>query len=138
MDKPGFREKQHDKDGRVVKKTVFTSNLMKVVSILTSGPIFVFAIIGTVAIWFQRQRRRDLLLLWTVILSFAVGYSAFYTKTRYRIPIEPYLVILSAYGLKRFWDLIGARVLVDTSFGTGRKQSLEVGSRKGRQWQKRR
>ena len=126
MDKPGFREQQHEKDGRVVKNTVFTGNLIKAVSILTTGPIFVFAIIGTVAIWFQRQRRRDLLLLWAVILSFAVGYSAFYTKTRHRIPIEPYLVILSAYGLKRCWDLLGARVLFGTTFRAGRKQSLEI------------
>ena len=126
MDKPGFREQQHEKDGRVVKNTVFTGNLIKAVSILTTGPIFVFAIIGTVAIWFQRQRRRDLLLLWAVILSFAVGYSAFYTKTRHRIPIEPYLVILSAYGLKRCWDLLGARVLFGTTFRAGRKQTLEI------------
>ena len=126
MDKPGFREQQHEKDGRVVKNTVFTGNLIKAVSILTTGPIFVFAIVGTVAIWFQRQRRGDLLLLWAVILSFAVGYSAFYTKTRHRIPIEPYLVILSAYGLKRCWDLLGVRVLFGTTFRAGRKQSLEI------------
>jgi hypothetical protein len=37
------------------------------------------------------------------------GYSAFYTKTRYRIPIEPYIVILSAYGIKKTWDLLAAR-----------------------------
>jgi 4-amino-4-deoxy-L-arabinose transferase-like glycosyltransferase len=111
MDKPGFREQQHEKDDRVVKSTMFSAgNLIKAVSILTTGPIFVFAIIGTVAICFQRQRRRDLLLLWAVILSFAVGYSAFYTKTRHRIPIEPYIIILSAYGLKRFWDLLASHV----------------------------
>ena len=42
MDKPGFREQQHEKDGRVVKNTVFTGNLIKAVSILTTGPIFRF------------------------------------------------------------------------------------------------
>jgi 4-amino-4-deoxy-L-arabinose transferase-like glycosyltransferase len=110
MDSPGFREKQHEVDGRVVKNTIFsTSNLINAVSILSTGPLFFFAIIGTAAMWFRRDRRRNLLLLWAAILSFAVGYSAFYTKTRYRIPIEPYITILSAYGLKTAWSMLVAR-----------------------------
>lgn len=112
MDRPGVRDKAHEKDRRVVKSTIFTTgNLIKTVSILSTAPLFFFAIIGTVAMWFQRERRRDLWLLWGVILSFAVGYSVFYTKTRYRIPIEPYIAILSAYGLNAAWSLARNRVL---------------------------
>jgi 4-amino-4-deoxy-L-arabinose transferase-like glycosyltransferase len=111
MDRPGFREKQHEKDPRVVKNTIFTTNnLINVVSILSTGPIFLFAIIGTAAMWFRRERRRDLLLLSAAILSFAVGYSAFYTKTRYRIPIEPYIVILSSYGLRKTCLVLARRL----------------------------
>ena len=78
---------------------------------------------GTAAMYFLRERRRDLLLLWSVILSFAVGYSAFYAKTRYRIPIEPYIVILSAYGLRHSWLLVAARfrntrIMLNTNLGT--------------------
>jgi hypothetical protein len=58
---------------------------------------------------FDQERRRYLALLWMTVLSFAVAYSIFYVKTRYRIPIEPYIVILSAYGIKKTWDLVAAR-----------------------------
>ena len=104
MDKPGFRERMHEQDPRVVRNTIFTTNdLVKAVSILTTGSIFLFAIIGSASMWFQQERRYDLSLLWTVILSFAIGYSLFYSKLRYRIPIEPYIMILSAYGLTKTW-----------------------------------
>jgi 4-amino-4-deoxy-L-arabinose transferase-like glycosyltransferase len=123
MNNQSYREKEHEKDGRVIEKTIFsTGNLINAVSILSTGPLFFFAIIGTAAMWFQQERRRELWLLWATILSVAVGYSIFYTKTRYRIPIEPYIVILSAYGLRKTWRLIAIR------FGYGRsKVKLEVG-----------
>jgi hypothetical protein len=54
----------------------------------------------------DRARRRYLTLLWAIILSFAGVYSVFYAKTRYRIPIEPYITILSAYGLQQAWLLL--------------------------------
>jgi hypothetical protein len=47
--------------------------------------------------------------LWETILSFAVTYSFFFTQTRYCIPIEPYITILSAYGIKTPWDLVAER-----------------------------
>jgi hypothetical protein len=41
-------------------------------------------------------------------MSFAVGYSFFVGKIRYRIPVEPYLIILSAYGMKATFAMIPA------------------------------
>jgi hypothetical protein len=111
MAKPGFREKAHKKDQRVVTSTIFsTNNLIMAVSILSTGPLFFFAIFGIAAMWFQQELRRYLALLCGTILSFAVAYSFFSTQVRYRIPIEPYIVILSAYGLKKSWDLLAARL----------------------------
>jgi 4-amino-4-deoxy-L-arabinose transferase-like glycosyltransferase len=110
MDWPTVREKAHESDGRIVKDTIFTTNiLINAVGILSTGPLFLFAIIGTAAMWFQREQRRDLALLWVIILSFAAVYSIFYAKMRYRIPVEPYIIILSAYGIKKTWDLVAAR-----------------------------
>jgi 4-amino-4-deoxy-L-arabinose transferase-like glycosyltransferase len=110
MDWPTFREAMHAADRRVVKETVFGgNNLTKTVSILSTGPLFFFAIIGTAAMWLERERRRDLALLWATILSFAVVYSIFFAKLRYRIPIEPYIIILSAYGIKKTWDVVVER-----------------------------
>jgi hypothetical protein len=75
---------------------------------LSTGPLFIFAIIGTVAMCLEPARRHYLVLLWAIILSFAAVYSLFYAKTRYRIPIEPYITILSAYGLRKTWLLVAA------------------------------
>jgi 4-amino-4-deoxy-L-arabinose transferase-like glycosyltransferase len=100
MATPGKREEEHRRDARIIKETVFTTNSLIIgVSVLSTGPLFIFAIVGTLAMWLHKEERRDLSLLWAIILSFAVGYSIFHTRMRYRIPIEPYLVILSAYGL---------------------------------------
>ena len=110
MDRQRYREQWHEKDQRVVKDTILTANnLINAVSLLSTGPLFLFAIIGTLAMCVEQERRRDVSLLWALILSFAVIYSIFVTRTRYRIPIEPYITILSAYGLKMAWSMVAAR-----------------------------
>ena len=43
------------------------------------------------------------------VLSFAIGYSFFYAKIRYRIPVEPYIIILSAYGLRQMWSILAGQ-----------------------------
>jgi 4-amino-4-deoxy-L-arabinose transferase-like glycosyltransferase len=107
MDWPSYREALYQRDSRIVRKTIFTSTgLINTVNILTTAPLFLFAIIGTTVMLFEHERRRHLALLWTTILSFAVVYSIFYAKTRYRVPIEPYIVILSAYGMWKSWGAV--------------------------------
>jgi 4-amino-4-deoxy-L-arabinose transferase-like glycosyltransferase len=106
MDSRKAREEAHEVDLRIVKETIFSqNNLVTFVNLLSTGPLFLFAIIGTVTMWLEPARRRYLALLWAIILSFAGVYSVFYAKTRYRIPIEPYVTILSAYGLRQAWLL---------------------------------
>jgi 4-amino-4-deoxy-L-arabinose transferase-like glycosyltransferase len=110
MDWPSYREALHKRDSRIVRNTIFSSNgLTNIVSIVSTAPLFLFAIIGTGAMLFDQERRRHLALLWLTILSFAVVYSMFHAKTRYRIPIEPYIIILSAYGLMEMWRMLAAR-----------------------------
>jgi 4-amino-4-deoxy-L-arabinose transferase-like glycosyltransferase len=110
MDWPSYREALHNRDSRIVRNTIFSSNgLINIVSIVTTAPLFLFGIIGTIAMLFDQECRRHLALLWLTILSFAVVYSIFHAKTRYRIPIEPYIVMLSAYGIKKTWDLVAER-----------------------------
>jgi 4-amino-4-deoxy-L-arabinose transferase-like glycosyltransferase len=107
MDWPSYREALHKRDSRIVQNTIFTSHgLINTVSIMTTAPLFLFAIIGTAVMLFDQERRRYLALLWMTILSFAVVYSIFHGKTRYRIPIEPYIVILSAYGMWKSWGAV--------------------------------
>jgi 4-amino-4-deoxy-L-arabinose transferase-like glycosyltransferase len=110
MSKQDYRDKLHAEDPRLVRETIFTPNrLINAVSILSTGPIFLFALIGTVAMWRKKELRCELSLLWMMTLSFAVGYAFFVGKLRYRIPVEPYLIILSAYGINAAYWMIFAR-----------------------------
>jgi 4-amino-4-deoxy-L-arabinose transferase-like glycosyltransferase len=105
MGNSAYRDQQHEKDHRIVKETIFTTNnLTKAVSLLSTGPLFLLAITGTVMMGLQAKERCNLTLMWAIILSFALGYSIFYSQMRYRIPIEPYVTILSAYGLSMMWS----------------------------------
>ena len=46
----GYRDELHAKDSRVIKETIYTPNrLINAVSILSTGPIFLFALLGTAA-----------------------------------------------------------------------------------------
>ena len=116
MDRPGYRQQWHEKDQRMVKDTIFNANdLINAVGLLSTGALFLFAIVGTLGMCVEQNRWRDLSLLWALILSFAVTYSMFVTRTRYRIPIEPYITILSAYGLKMAWSVLVAKRSVSSS-----------------------
>jgi 4-amino-4-deoxy-L-arabinose transferase-like glycosyltransferase len=110
MSDQGYRNKLHAKDSQIVKETIYSPNqLINAVSILSVGPIFLCALLGTVAMWLRRDRWRELSLLWVMVLSFAVGYAVFVGKIRYRVPVEPYLIILSAYGVHAAYAVISAR-----------------------------
>jgi 4-amino-4-deoxy-L-arabinose transferase-like glycosyltransferase len=103
MSQPAIREKIYAKDSRIVRESVFTTSWTSLVTLLSVGPTFLFALIGTGVMCFAKNRRRDLSLLVLTIMSFAMTHSLFYGKMRYRIPVEPYIIILSAYGLWQIW-----------------------------------
>jgi 4-amino-4-deoxy-L-arabinose transferase-like glycosyltransferase len=109
MGNQDYRDKLHARDSRLIKETIYVPNrLINAVSIVSTVPIFLFALLGTVAMCLRRDLRRELSMLWIMAMSFAVGYSFFVGKIRYRIPVEPYLIILSAYGMKATFAMIPA------------------------------
>jgi 4-amino-4-deoxy-L-arabinose transferase-like glycosyltransferase len=109
MSDQSWREEFHEKDARVVKQTIFGTDWTDLISIVSTGPMFLFALIGTGTLWLLKDRRAGLSLLCMTILSFALGYSLFFGKTRYRLPVEPYIIILSAYGLEQTWSLLAGK-----------------------------
>jgi 4-amino-4-deoxy-L-arabinose transferase-like glycosyltransferase len=111
MNWPTVREKMHEEDARIVRETVFSPQWARLVSVLSVGPVFLFALIGTAAMGFQKERRPHLFLLCGTILSFAIAYSFFFGKMRYRVPVEPYIIILSAYGLRSVWLTLAGRLV---------------------------
>jgi CHASE2 domain-containing sensor protein len=109
MSDQGYRDRLHTQDTRVIKETIYTPNrLINAVSILSTGPIFLFALLGTGAMWLKRDLRRALSIFWIITLSFAVGYAFFFAKIRYRIPVEPFIIILSAYGINAAYAMLSA------------------------------
>ena len=106
-----YRNRVNLQDPRVVKETIYNSNrFINAVSLFSTGPVLFFALLGTAGMWLRKDCRRPLALLWVMTLSFAVGYAFFVGKIRYRIPVEPYLIILGSYGLYDVYVSVRARL----------------------------
>lgn len=80
---------------RVMSQNQFTNWKTTAISLFTFGPILVFFVVG---IFFSVKDWRNAALLVITVMSFALGYSFFQTRIRYRIPIEPFMIILASYG----------------------------------------
>lgn len=91
---PNYNLKIHEKDKRITKENKFSrSDGIFIVSSLTFGPILLFAVAGLLLL---RKNLRNGLLLILPCLTLSITYSFFYTNVRYRIPIEPLLIIFAA------------------------------------------
>ncbi len=86
---------------RVETENKLTTWAAKSLGILTFGPILLFFIFGAYYSFSNWQKSS---LLFFTILSFAMGSSFFLTRVRYRIPIEPYMIIFAAYGFLRLLE----------------------------------
>ncbi|MBN1482209.1 hypothetical protein EH223_08125 [candidate division KSB1 bacterium] len=75
--------------------------MVTIISIIVLLPIFLFAIPGVV-LSCPLDRKKGLLLL--TIVGMSVGYSLVYAEVRYRIPIEPYVLMFTAVGLVRCFE----------------------------------
>ena len=110
MNEKGYRDELHARDSRIIKETIYAPNrLINAVSILSTGPVFLFALVGTIAMWLRRDLRRALSILWIMASVVCGRIRVLYGKMRYRIPVEPYLIILSAYGIHATYAMISAR-----------------------------
>ena len=92
----------HAEDAHIVSETVFGTSWTSVVSILSVGPMFIFAITGTGTIGLQKERRRE---LWLICLTGSSFHWRHILRGQNPLPdpLEPYLVVLSPCGLKQVW-----------------------------------
>ncbi len=74
----------------------------------TFTPVLLFALWGAVV---ARSRWRPLLLFYMIFLYFTALHMVFMAITRYRLPLEPYLIILAARGLLPLLPQINNREL---------------------------
>lgn len=60
-------------------------------------PYYVLALVGA---WLARDRFRKASLLLLVTLGFAVGYSLLVVRVRFRLPVEPFIALFAAVGVR--------------------------------------
>lgn len=93
------RDNFKKRDNRLQTDNPYVGKLTKYISIISFTPILSFAIIGLVA---SLLKQKKTFLLFCPIFTFWLGYSLIYTQIRYRIPIEPFIIIFASYGLTVF------------------------------------
>lgn len=92
---------------RMTSRNEYTAEGPKVLATFYFLPLFLLAAVG---VFSRRLRWRDKALLLTVVLSTDAVYSFFFTQTRYRIPIEPCVIVLAAVGVLVLLPRLGERV----------------------------
>jgi hypothetical protein len=75
-------------------------------SLATYGPVLALAVLGVVCAG-GAWRRAALLLI--PVLYYAGLHAVFVGSTRYRAPVEPFLMVFSAWGFWRLWDRAAGR-----------------------------
>ena len=91
---------------RIVRTMPFGSNLVMAISIMSVAPLYFFAVVGMGSLWRGREKRRELSLFVLLVMSFALSYAVSWGKIRYRVPVDPYIILLSAWGVVAFWNRV--------------------------------
>jgi 4-amino-4-deoxy-L-arabinose transferase-like glycosyltransferase len=107
--KQEVRDKVHERDPRYVKHTSLGSSLVMAVSIVSVGTLYVFALVGAWAVGMKKEKRPEFTLFVVMVMSFALGYALTDGKIRYRIPVDPYIIFVSSWGLMYVWGLLADR-----------------------------
>lgn len=95
-DDPARRAGLSERDSRLSTAPVVQRSGRNIVSAVSFGLELALAAIGLVVAW--RHRRRETVWLVVLVLSFALGYSLFFGKLRYRIPILPIVLAFAGLG----------------------------------------
>lgn len=82
--------------GETLTKNKYTTPRYKLVAAVSYYPILVLALAGT---WLGLSRWRGLCLVYLLIGSVALAQSIMTVNTRYRLPLDPYLILLAALAL---------------------------------------
>ncbi len=88
---------------------MFDRNLRDTASAISFGCEVAFALLGLIVAW--KTHRRETVLMVMVILMFALGYTMFVAKLRYRIPVLPLLFVFAGVGVSAVWEAIRKRRL---------------------------
>ena len=59
-----------------------------------------------VGVWASRSEWRRLWPIYALFISLTAAYSVFFVHTRYRMILEPFLLVLAAHGLAVLWGRV--------------------------------
>ena len=76
------------------------------ISIFSVGLLYLFAVVGMASMWRGREKRRELSLFVLLVMSFALSYAVSSDKIRYWVPVDPYIILLSAWGVVAVWNSV--------------------------------
>ena len=107
--RPDYRHNIHDEDRRMFTGGSWFWRLVPAASMAVMIPVFVLAVAGLLT---TRLNRMHILMLASIV-ALSVGYSLLFAEVRYRIPIEPYMLMFSAAG----WVWIRCRLSAQTKAG---------------------
>jgi 4-amino-4-deoxy-L-arabinose transferase-like glycosyltransferase len=83
---------------KTATQNVHTTERNKLVAALSFYPVLALAIVG--ACWGFR-RRHELALIYLLVISVSLIYSLLATATRYRLPLDPYLIVFASIAASR-------------------------------------
>jgi hypothetical protein len=95
-DDPARRQEMHEGDPRLPPEPFVAQTLRDSVSALSFGLELLLGFLGVALLW--RRRRRETALLLAIVVTFALGYSLFFGKLRYRVPVLPLVFVFTAVG----------------------------------------
>lgn len=105
---PNYNLRVHAVDPRITKSNPFSGqNLSRPVNALAFGPILVFAFAGFFLCWETVSR--------DAIAEFpdhnlSCNSGLFFGKVRYRIPVEPLMILMAVYGFYAVFELFKVRL----------------------------
>lgn len=76
------------------------SKIHQILSGVYTIPVFIFALLG---IFYSAENWRKLFLLYALVFYYSGTYILVRATIRYRMPIEPYLIMFAAYGILVFF-----------------------------------
>lgn len=95
---PNYRSAIHSQDQRMFTNGELFWKLVPYFSTIIMVPTMLLALFGLLLLYPWNQKMIFLLLS---IASMALGYSLIYAEVRYRIPVEPLIIMFTAIGLER-------------------------------------
>jgi len=77
------------------------SHLHQIISGIYTIPVFIFALIG---LFYSIRDWRKFFILYALIFYYSGTYILVRAIIRYRMPIEPFLIMFAAYGIAALWE----------------------------------